>query len=62
MLSFLHEPGVLGNLSTRYSQQQIYTYTGSILIALNPFRCVMVICTVIPRRSWAVAVGRVQQL
>lgn len=41
MLSFLHEPGVLHNLSTRYQQRTIYTYTGSILIALNPFRCVV---------------------
>ncbi|KAI7748169.1 hypothetical protein M8C21_020411, partial [Ambrosia artemisiifolia] len=37
-LSYLHEPGVLHNLSVRYQQDQIYTYTGNILIAINPFQ------------------------
>ncbi|CAA0823240.1 Myosin-11 [Striga hermonthica] len=37
-LSYLHEPGVLHNLSTRYQLNKIYTYTGSILIAINPFQ------------------------
>ncbi|WIA32683.1 hypothetical protein OEZ86_003484 [Tetradesmus obliquus] len=37
-LSFLHEPGVLWNLKQRYAGDAIYTYTGSILIAVNPFR------------------------
>uniref|UniRef100_A0A162A2K7 Myosin motor domain-containing protein n=1 Tax=Daucus carota subsp. sativus TaxID=79200 RepID=A0A162A2K7_DAUCS len=37
-LSYLHEPGVLQNLSTRYKLNEIYTYTGSILIAINPFQ------------------------
>ncbi|GJP48412.1 hypothetical protein CLOM_g7701 [Closterium sp. NIES-68] len=37
-LSYLHEPGVLHNLYLRYSVDEIYTYTGSILIAINPFR------------------------
>ncbi|XAR58624.1 Myosin ATPase [Bertholletia excelsa] len=37
-LSYLHEPGVLQNLSTRYQTNEIYTYTGSILIAVNPFQ------------------------
>ncbi|KAK3289251.1 hypothetical protein CYMTET_3312 [Cymbomonas tetramitiformis] len=36
-LSYLHEPGVLNNLETRYTLDEIYTYTGSILIAVNPF-------------------------
>lgn len=35
---FLHEPGVLWNLKQRYSTNAIYTYTGSILIAVNPFQ------------------------
>lgn len=37
-LSYLHEPGVLQNLATRYELNEIYTYTGNILIAVNPFR------------------------
>ncbi|GFR43085.1 hypothetical protein Agub_g4092 [Astrephomene gubernaculifera] len=37
-LPFLHEPGVLYNLQSRYQQSDIYTYTGNILIAVNPFR------------------------
>ncbi|KAM6592253.1 hypothetical protein CsatA_014858 [Cannabis sativa] len=37
-LSYLHEPGVLHNLATRYEMNEIYTYTGNILIAINPFQ------------------------
>ncbi|KAG0458638.1 hypothetical protein HPP92_021766 [Vanilla planifolia] len=37
-LAYLHEPGVLHNLKCRYFVDEIYTYTGSILIAVNPFR------------------------
>ncbi|KAK4441603.1 Myosin-9 [Sesamum alatum] len=37
-LTYLHEPGVLHNLATRYALNKIYTYTGSILIAINPFQ------------------------
>ncbi|XP_058005825.1 myosin-6 isoform X2 [Hevea brasiliensis] len=37
-LAYLHEPGVLQNLRTRYDMNEIYTYTGNILIAVNPFR------------------------
>ncbi|XP_042961237.1 myosin-15 isoform X1 [Carya illinoinensis] len=36
-LTYLNEPGVLYNLQRRYSLNDIYTYTGSILIAVNPF-------------------------
>jgi hypothetical protein len=36
-LSYLNEPGVLWNLKVRYQLDDIYTYTGSILIAVNPF-------------------------
>jgi myosin-5 len=36
-LSYLHEPGVLWNLRQRFQFDEIYTYTGSILIAVNPF-------------------------
>uniref|UniRef100_A0ACD5W2M2 Uncharacterized protein n=1 Tax=Avena sativa TaxID=4498 RepID=A0ACD5W2M2_AVESA len=37
-LSYLHEPGVLDNLAVRYAKNVIYTYTGNILIAINPFQ------------------------
>ncbi|KAL6545437.1 hypothetical protein OROGR_009311 [Orobanche gracilis] len=37
-LSYLHEPGVMENLKTRYELNEIYTYTGNILIAINPFQ------------------------
>ncbi|KHN37055.1 Myosin-2 heavy chain [Glycine soja] len=36
-LAYLNEPGVLSNLRRRYALNDIYTYTGSILIAVNPF-------------------------
>ncbi|KAL3620549.1 hypothetical protein CASFOL_035461 [Castilleja foliolosa] len=37
-LAYLHEPGVLHNLKSRYDINEIYTYTGNILIAVNPFQ------------------------
>ncbi|CAN1278925.1 XI-2 [Linum perenne] len=37
-LAYLHEPGLLQNLKLRYDVNEIYTYTGNILIAVNPFR------------------------
>jgi myosin heavy subunit len=37
-LQFLDEPNILHNLSLRYSQGKIYTNTGPILIATNPWR------------------------
>ncbi|GMY06879.1 myosin-11 isoform X1 [Fagus crenata] len=37
-LENLHEPGVLHNLATRFKINKIYTYTGNILIAINPFQ------------------------
>lgn len=36
-LTYLSEPGVLYNIARRYALNEIYTYTGSILIAVNPF-------------------------
>ncbi|KAI4377017.1 hypothetical protein MLD38_014713 [Melastoma candidum] len=36
-LTYLNEPGVLYNIERRYALNEIYTYTGSILIAVNPF-------------------------
>lgn len=37
-LMHLHEAGLLHNLQCRYNADKIYTYTGNILIAVNPFQ------------------------
>ncbi|KAK6933673.1 Myosin, N-terminal, SH3-like [Dillenia turbinata] len=37
-LAYLHEPGLLQNLASRFALNEIYTYTGNILIAVNPFQ------------------------
>ena len=39
-LPYLHEPAILFCLERRYSHSNIYTYTGPILIAMNPFKTV----------------------
>ncbi|KAG0164781.1 Myosin type-2 heavy chain 1 [Apophysomyces sp. BC1034] len=36
-LSYLNEPAVLNTIRTRYIQRLIYTYSGIVLIAVNPF-------------------------
>ncbi|KAI9303293.1 P-loop containing nucleoside triphosphate hydrolase protein [Cunninghamella echinulata] len=36
-LSYLNEPAVLNTIRTRYLQRLIYTYSGIVLIAVNPF-------------------------
>ena len=37
-LPYLHEPAILYCLEQRYSKSDIYTFTGPILIAVNPFK------------------------
>eukprot|EP00611_Tribonema_gayanum_P031887 TRINITY_DN9340_c0_g1_i1.p1 TRINITY_DN9340_c0_g1~~TRINITY_DN9340_c0_g1_i1.p1 ORF type:complete len:1500 (-),score=485.70 TRINITY_DN9340_c0_g1_i1:137-4636(-) len=37
VLTHLHEPAILFTLEERYDQDIIYTYTGPILLAINPF-------------------------
>ncbi|KAG4978249.1 hypothetical protein JHK86_037723 [Glycine max] len=41
-LSYLNEPSVLHNLQSRYSQDMIYSKSGPILIAVNPFKDVQI--------------------
>ena len=36
-LDYLHEPALLNNLRRRFGRDQLYTYTGRICIAVNPF-------------------------
>ena len=49
-LNHLHEAGVLWNLKKRYSNDDIYTYTGNILIAVNPFQvCAKHCCSLLPQ-------------
>merc|ERR1712157_592978 len=38
ILTHLHEPAVVYCLRKRYNQDKIYTATGPILLALNPFK------------------------
>ena len=37
-LTHLHEPAILHSLRVRYDEDVIYTSTGPILIAINPFK------------------------
>ena len=37
-LAHLHEPAILHNLECRFEEDQIYTMTGPILLAVNPFK------------------------
>jgi myosin-5 len=40
-LSYLNEPAVLNSIRTRYADRsQIYTYSGIVLVAVNPFSAV----------------------
>lgn len=37
-LNHLHEPAILENLQVRFEKSMPYTYTGSICIAVNPYK------------------------
>ncbi|KAI8639664.1 P-loop containing nucleoside triphosphate hydrolase protein [Parasitella parasitica] len=41
-LSYLNEPSVLNTIKTRYEEKNIYTYSGIVLIAANPFARVQI--------------------
>ena len=44
-LPHLDEPNILHSLRVRYNQGHVYSYTGPILIAVNPWRQVCSLCT-----------------
>ena len=53
MLTHLHEPAVVHCLRKRYGQDKIYTNTGPILIALNPFKsCKTLYSDGVMRQYW----------
>ncbi|GMM31406.1 hypothetical protein DAMA08_041510 [Martiniozyma asiatica (nom. inval.)] len=39
-LSHLNEPSLLNAIKVRYGKQQIYTYSGIVLVAMNPFKSI----------------------
>ena len=48
-LTHLHEPAILYTLELRYWQNIIYTYTGPILLAINPFKGLpLLLLTILP--------------
>ncbi|KAJ3012294.1 UNVERIFIED_CONTAM: Myosin type-2 heavy chain 1 [Siphonaria sp. JEL0065] len=49
LLSYLHEPAVFHGIKNRFSSEQIYTYSGMVLIAMNPFAHVNIYSTDIMR-------------
>lgn len=52
-LTHLHEPAVVHCLQKRYESDQIYTSTGPILIALNPFKsCNRLYSDTVMRQYW----------
>ena len=62
-LSHLHEPAVVFCLQRRYEQDVIYTYTGKVLLALNPFRPVKnVYGEDVMRRYWNMGIGKTLSL
>ena len=57
-LVHLHEPEVVLCLKSRYEQDAIYTYTGKILLALNPFRaCKSLYGDNVMKEYWKVSNG-----
>ena len=36
----LNEPSILNNTRLRFAKDQIYTFTGRILVAVNPFKLI----------------------
>ena len=39
-MTHLNEPSILSNTRVRFAKDQIYTFTGRILVAVNPFKVI----------------------
>lgn len=52
-LELLHEPAVVFCLLKRYKENQVYTYTGKILLALNPFQPLPIYGEDIMQQYWS---------
>ncbi|KAI7897194.1 P-loop containing nucleoside triphosphate hydrolase protein [Mucor mucedo] len=48
-LLYMHEPAVVHNLTQRYKKNDIYTYSGLFLVAVNPYRYLPIYSTEIIR-------------
>ncbi|CAO0791678.1 unnamed protein product [Mucor circinelloides] len=48
-LLYMHEPAVVHNLTQRYKRNDIYTYSGMFLVAVNPYRNLPIYSTEIIR-------------
>jgi len=48
----LSENSILKNLQTRYKKEIIYTYTGTILVASNPYKWIPIYEDVRPPSLW----------
>ena len=51
-LTHLHEPSVVESLRHRYAQDAIYTYTGQVLLALNPFQSIRLYGESVMKQYW----------
>lgn len=54
-LPHLHEPAILHAIVERYSQSKIYTWTGPVIIAVNPFQRLPLYTTVSRESSLSLA-------
>lgn len=56
-LGDLHEASLLHNITLRYQKDEVYTYTGNILVAVNPFKALPIYGGEIVRKYQGKALG-----